>query len=57
MNEIVNNIIVGVMTAICVAAGIFAWWKENGPDPKNKEEKQTKPNDEQNADTEEVEDK
>ena len=29
-----TNILVGVIIVICVAAGIFGWWIENGDDEK-----------------------
>lgn len=28
------NIIVGIFAVVVVAAGIFAWWMENGPERK-----------------------
>ena len=48
MNEIISNVVIGVMVAVCIAAGIFVWWMENGPDLKNKDEKQTDQDEEQN---------
>ena len=39
MNEIMSNVMAGLAIAICVAAGIWAWWIENGPAPKDKSDK------------------
>lgn len=37
-----TNIIVGIFAVVVVAAGVFAWWMENGPERKNdqKEDKE-----------------
>ena len=26
-----DNVLVGILILVCVAAGIWAWWMENGP--------------------------
>lgn len=39
MNDIAMNAIAAVMVIICVAAGIWAWWLENGPAPRDKNKK------------------
>ena len=39
MNEIMGNVVAGLAIVICVATGIWAWWIENGPAPKDKSDK------------------
>ena len=43
------NIIVGVMCALAVGAGLFGWWLENGRSDKKDDEKDDKETDGKDA--------